>query len=351
MHGSRRAVLLVDALELRRAAIASFLGPWAAGENVRIVSCGWPRPEILDARDCAFVVHSIGAARASSPQVATALLTLRGLYPKAPMVVLCDGDHCDDVMVAADCGVNGYLDGRLSAELMPHALSFVMRGGSYIPPSAVTRLPRESGISLGRMLAATRRPAPGRHRTAELPPAFVGGLQDPRFQYYLPDDEIHLPSLVPVEPESLPNREGAAEGATGGSTKGATEGATEGATGEGAAESAPSSLPALVEHGRRLPSGGPAPPATDGPPDRMAAGMQMTERQMAVLRGLAKGDPNKVIANRLGLTETTVKVHVREIMRKLGVSNRTQVALVVGDLPPEPGGDPSASVPDKPADE
>jgi hypothetical protein len=45
---------------------------------------------------------------------------------------------------------------------------------------------------------------------------------------------------------------------------------------------------------------------------------------------LCQGDPNKVIARKLGMTETTVKVHVREIMRKLGVVNRTQVAIVAG---------------------
>lgn len=54
---------------------------------------------------------------------------------------------------------------------------------------------------------------------------------------------------------------------------------------------------------------------------------EFTERQYAVLICLCQGDPNKVIGRKLGMTETTVKVHVREIMRKLGVCNRTQVAI------------------------
>ena len=57
---------------------------------------------------------------------------------------------------------------------------------------------------------------------------------------------------------------------------------------------------------------------------------EFTERQYAVLTCLCLGDPNKVIGRKLGMTETTVKVHVREIMRKLGVSNRTQVAIAAG---------------------
>jgi DNA-binding CsgD family transcriptional regulator len=54
----------------------------------------------------------------------------------------------------------------------------------------------------------------------------------------------------------------------------------------------------------------------------------LTERQKAVLEFLSRGDPNKAIARRLGMREGTVKVHVRQIMRKLGVTNRTQVAIV-----------------------
>ena len=54
----------------------------------------------------------------------------------------------------------------------------------------------------------------------------------------------------------------------------------------------------------------------------------LTARQMAVLELLSRGNSNKVIARRLGMREGTVKVHVRQIMRKFGVTNRTQVAVV-----------------------
>ena len=65
---------------------------------------------------------------------------------------------------------------------------------------------------------------------------------------------------------------------------------------------------------------------------RAARGPEFTERQYAVLVCLCQGDPNKVIGRKLGMTETTVKVHVREIMRKLGVSNRTQVAITAAHV-------------------
>jgi DNA-binding NarL/FixJ family response regulator len=54
----------------------------------------------------------------------------------------------------------------------------------------------------------------------------------------------------------------------------------------------------------------------------------LTARQRAVLELLRRGDTNKAIARRLGMREGTVKVHVRQIMRKFGVTNRTQLAVV-----------------------
>lgn len=50
-------------------------------------------------------------------------------------------------------------------------------------------------------------------------------------------------------------------------------------------------------------------------------------RQLAVLNLLVRGMPNKEIAQLLSMEQSTVKVHVRHIMRKLGALNRTQAAL------------------------
>ena len=47
-----------------------------------------------------------------------------------------------------------------------------------------------------------------------------------------------------------------------------------------------------------------------------------------MLRSLRSGHQNKIIAHELGISESTVKVHLRNIMKKLNASNRTQVALV-----------------------
>jgi DNA-binding NarL/FixJ family response regulator len=59
-----------------------------------------------------------------------------------------------------------------------------------------------------------------------------------------------------------------------------------------------------------------------------ARNRSLTARQKVVLELLRRGDTNKVIARRLGMREGTVKVHVRQIMRKFGVTSRTQIAVI-----------------------
>jgi len=59
---------------------------------------------------------------------------------------------------------------------------------------------------------------------------------------------------------------------------------------------------------------------------------RLTAKQEEVLQLLRQGQSNKVIASQLGLSVATVKVHLRSIMRKLGVANRTQVALATMNL-------------------
>jgi DNA-binding NarL/FixJ family response regulator len=54
---------------------------------------------------------------------------------------------------------------------------------------------------------------------------------------------------------------------------------------------------------------------------------KLSVKQEAVFRILRQGQSNKVIARQLGVSEATVKVHIRCIMRKLGLANRTQVAI------------------------
>ena len=53
----------------------------------------------------------------------------------------------------------------------------------------------------------------------------------------------------------------------------------------------------------------------------------LTQRESEVLRQLAYGLTNKEIANTLHISYETVKEHVQHILRKIGVSDRTQAAV------------------------
>lgn len=61
------------------------------------------------------------------------------------------------------------------------------------------------------------------------------------------------------------------------------------------------------------------------------AGM-FTLRQEEVVQALRKGKANKIIAFELNLRESTVKVHIRNIMKKLKATNRTEVAYKLNNL-------------------
>jgi DNA-binding NarL/FixJ family response regulator len=74
------------------------------------------------------------------------------------------------------------------------------------------------------------------------------------------------------------------------------------------------------------PSGGSAVSTARKAPTSADA-LGLTDRQLDVLRLLAKGASNKAICRELGLAERTVKAHVTAVMRSLNVSSRTQAAV------------------------
>ena len=78
-----------------------------------------------------------------------------------------------------------------------------------------------------------------------------------------------------------------------------------------------------------------APPAPMPPADAAAAAPNgftpLSPREEDVLREIARGASNKEIARTLDIAETTVKIHVQHILRKLGLSSRVQAAVYASD--------------------
>lgn len=96
--------------------------------------------------------------------------------------------------------------------------------------------------------------------------------------------------------------------------------------------------PAALQASATLPQGGAlhgqhvhAPPPSSLPPGP-AWPRDLSPRQLAVLRCLLQGKPNKVIAREIGIAEGTVKAHLWAVYQLLGVSNRAQAMYRAHEL-------------------
>ena len=69
-----------------------------------------------------------------------------------------------------------------------------------------------------------------------------------------------------------------------------------------------------------------APTAFEGPADDALADAGLTERELTMLKAVARGLSNKAISKECWVTEQTVKFHLNNVYRKLGVPNRTAAA-------------------------
>ena len=238
--GGKFSVAVFDAKELRSASIISLLGPWAKAENLTLTSFdpNQAREALLAEADCRMLIFSVGGESIAERENLQQLKVLRALAANIPLVVISDREDSNDIAAAFSVEAQGYLYSGIASALACHALSFILNGGSYFPPSAVNPL----------------RPRPEQ-----------------------PDDP------------------------KGGCSKG--------------------SDPNSKHNGHSANSTGSAQPRRD------LGSANLTTRQRDVLGRIRLGESNKLIARQLGMTEGTVKVHVREMMRKCGACNRTQLAL------------------------
>jgi DNA-binding NarL/FixJ family response regulator len=90
---------------------------------------------------------------------------------------------------------------------------------------------------------------------------------------------------------------------------------------------------ALLPEGRRAVQENPE----KGEQAQLAEEPNLTSRELAVIDLLREGSANKVIAKRLNMRESTVKVHVRNILKKLRATNRTHAATIANRLLAKPG--------------
>ena len=73
--------------------------------------------------------------------------------------------------------------------------------------------------------------------------------------------------------------------------------------------------------------GAAAPPVAEDSAAAASPLALLSPREREILRAIARGASNKEIARELGIAETTVKIHVQHVLRKLGLSSRVQAAV------------------------
>ena len=74
-----------------------------------------------------------------------------------------------------------------------------------------------------------------------------------------------------------------------------------------------------------------APVPLEAPREAASGADLLSPREREILLLIARGDSNKLIARELDIAETTVKIHVQHILRKLGLSSRVQAAVYASD--------------------
>jgi DNA-binding NarL/FixJ family response regulator len=217
------AILVIDALELRRAGVVSLLKPWAESSGTSIVAIA-PPAALSNLPPFKMIVLVIGALRVGDPEPQNWISSLSSAHADVPLVLVSDREEAKEVLAAFEAGARAFVPTSIAPAVAMQAFSFVMSGGTFFPPAAL-------------MHAVRARRSP------------------------------------------------------------------ENASSDGPTILATTSVP-----------GG------------------LTVRQQEVLERLRHGESNKSIGQQLRMRESTVKVHIRQIMRKLGAANRTQAALCAASL-------------------
>jgi DNA-binding NarL/FixJ family response regulator len=266
----RKTAIIVDQLAFRRARIESFLEPWADAENVELLSL---QPASAHARLIEsgghILIYTVGGMHPSPNESLAEIHLLHALCPTAALVILSDDTSKVNGSVALNLGAHGYLSDSMPPELVLHALSFILNGGMYFPPNAIlsSQTKTEAFDEVPSLPFDNQQPErlPHRQQRTTLAAPNVDTLQSspPLFAEAIQDNQ-QLSDLSSIEYDS-----------------------------------------SQLDSGRA----------------------QLTDRQEGILRCICRGYSNKTIARTFDITESTVKIHVKVILRKIGVKNRTQAAI------------------------
>jgi DNA-binding NarL/FixJ family response regulator len=135
-------VAIVDAKNLRRASISSFIWPWANSEDLqpKTFNLDQVRELLRESTNLKMVIFSVGGESIASLQNLLQLKFLRALATDVPITIISDRENVRDITAAFFIGAQGFINTGMDPSLAHRALSFILNGGSYFPPSVMQLL-------------------------------------------------------------------------------------------------------------------------------------------------------------------------------------------------------------------
>lgn len=140
----QRIALVIDRLSLRRAGVMAVLGAWADANGVLLLDTTADDLEANASKPVGMTIINFGGCRLREPGARELIDSIKGLLGDVRLAVIADSEDVDDVSEAFSRGVHGYIPTSTRPEVALSALSFILSGGSYFPPSILFSAVRRS---------------------------------------------------------------------------------------------------------------------------------------------------------------------------------------------------------------
>lgn len=322
-------VFVVDPKALRRASYVSYLGDWASANEFAIMPCALQDAisKLRSDHHCRMLILSLGGESVTDRENYASIKMLQALAPEVPLVILSDRDEFQYVAAAILAGARGYIPTSIAPELAPLVLQFVQDGGTYVPAGFVQRLvtrlgdaTKEGGSDNNPDMSGGGNEDADEDDTSSLGRPIVAYRSGVivSIDWYGHGVKVFLPG---ISAQSVANGRKVTHASQTSSAAVESEMASSGReqiVGHGTGDVNNGASAKLTSVASRAEQ----PKATE-----MGTTPALSPRQLTILRHLIAGDSNKSIARKVSLSEATVKVHVKTILRKIRVHNRTQAAI------------------------